>query len=336
MNRKDLDELIAHYQLTPHQVERTLALAHARPGATERSRFAIQTLLLAGVLSLIAGIVFFVAANWSELRIVGRFILTESLLLVTLILALWRPPPRQVGRYASFGAFMLVGTLLALFGQTYQTGANIYELFLTWSVLGLPIVMAGLWSPLWVAWVLVLNLALGLFCGLRPEGGPIWFLFDAEWGTASVLLIAALTDISLWALAEFLSERVAPVAHLVPGSLRRLLLACAIGFATWAGILAIIGFDLYPKTGGLSVLGLLAILAGVGAYEMRRRVDVFPLALVAASIILVVMFAIGKNVGSGQTDVMVMTLLIALWLIVSSGVAARTILNLLRDWSEAE
>lgn len=337
MNRKDLDALVAHYQLPPHQVERTLALAHARPTAPERSRFAIQTLSLSGVSSLAAGIVFFVAANWSELRIVGRFVLSEALLLVTLGLALWRPPPQPVGRYALFAAFMIVGTLLALFGQTYQTGANIYELFLTWSVLGLPMVLAGLWPPLWAAWVLVLNLALGLFCGLRPDGGPIWFLFSAGWGTPTLLLIATTADLALWALAEFLSERVAPVAYLVPSSLRRLLLACAIGFATWAGILAITGFGLYPsQTDGRSVLGVVAILAGVGVYTMRRRADVFPLALIAASVILVVMFAIGKSTGSGRMDVLGMALLIALWLIISSGVAARTILHLLRAWREAE
>src|SRR5690349_6581954 len=124
MNRKELDELVAHYRLTPHQVERAMALAHARPTALEASRFASRALLLAGVMSLAAGIVFFIAANWSELRVVGRFVLTEALFLITLALALWRPPKQAVGRYASLGAFMLVGTLLALFGQTYQTGAN--------------------------------------------------------------------------------------------------------------------------------------------------------------------------------------------------------------------
>jgi uncharacterized membrane protein len=337
MNRKELDELIEHYQLTAHQVERALALAHARPTAPETSRFAIRTLLLSGVLSLAAGIVFFIAANWSELRIVGRFVLTEALLLVTLMLALWQPPPRPLGRYALFGAFMLVGALLALFGQTYQTGANIYELFLTWTALGLPLVIAGLWAPLWAAWVLVLNLALGLFCGLRPEGGPIWFLFSAGWGTPTLLLIATLANLALWALAEILSQKVAAAVHLVPSSLRRLVLACAIGFATWAGILAILRFGPYPtQTDGWSVLWMLAILAGVAAYTMRRRADVLPLMLIASSIILVVMFAIGKNTGSGRMGRLEMALLVALWLIISSGAAARIIMKLLRTWRAAE
>jgi len=336
MNRKELDEVIAHYQLAPHQVERALALEHARPTAPETARFALRTLLLSGVLSLAAGVVFFVAANWSELRIVGRFVLTEALLLITVGLGLWRPPPQPVGRYALLGAFMMVGTLLALFGQTYQTGANIYELFLTWAALGLPIVIAGLWGPLWAAWVLVLNLALGLFCGLRPEGGPIWFLVSAGWGTPSLLLIASLANLALWALAELLFKRVASAAYLAPRSLRRLLVACAIVFGTWAGVLAIIGFGPYPThTDGRSVLWMVAILAGVGAYTMRQRADIFALALIAASIILVVMFAIGKNAGPGRIDVLGISLLIALWLVISSGVAARVIMNLLRAWREA-
>jgi uncharacterized membrane protein len=337
MNRKELDELFAHYQLTPPQAERALTLARARPTPPETSRFTIRALLLAGVLSLAAGIVFFVAANWSELRIVGRFVLLEALLLVAVVLALWRPPGQAFGRYALLCAFMITGALLALFGQTYQTGANLYELFLTWAALGLPIIIAGQWSALWAAWALVLNLALALFCGLRPEGGPLWFLFSAGWGTPTLLLIAALVNLVLWALTEFLHARVLSAADIVPNALRRLLLACVIAFATWAGILAIVGFGPYPpQTDRMSVIWTLAILGSVGVYAMRRRTDVFPLALIAASIILLVVFGITENAGHGRMGTVAMALLVAFWLIISSGVAARLVMNLLRTWRGPE
>ena len=88
MNRKELDAFVEHHQLSAANVDLTLTLARARPTPAETSRFALRALLLAGIISLAAGVVFFVAANWAELRVVGRFALLELLLLASLVLAL--------------------------------------------------------------------------------------------------------------------------------------------------------------------------------------------------------------------------------------------------------
>jgi uncharacterized membrane protein len=339
MNRKELDGLVAHYRLTPPQVERALALAHARPSPQETLNFATRALVLAGVLSLAAGVVFLIAANWSELRVFGRFVMVEALLLISLVLAFLRPPPHPIGRHALLGGFVLAGVLLALVGQTYQTGANVYELFLLWAVLGLPIVLAGQWSILWMAWVLVLNTALGLFVTARPDvGGPLWFLSGMASRSSVPLLIATLTNVALWALAEYLHARVRNVAHQVPGPLRSLILACAIAFATWAGIRAIASFSGPRLTDWWSILWVVALLAGVGIYALRRRVDVLPLALIAASTIVLVMVAIihsttaGDSYGRTET----MALMVTAWLIVSSGIAVRVLMSLLRNWRQPE
>jgi uncharacterized membrane protein len=340
MNRRELDELVAHYQLPPAQIERAMALARAKPSSEETRQFVVRGLLLAGVLSLAAGVVFFVAANWHELRILGRFVLLEGLLVATLALAFWRPPPRAIGQYALLGAFMIAGALLALFGQTYQTGANVYELFLTWALLGVPLVIAGQWRALWAAWILVLNLALGLFCGLRPETGVFRMLFDGAWATPTLLLIAMLANLALWAIAELLHARANRAKHFAPlahNAVRRLLLASAIVFATWAGLAAINGFGPYPQRhDGLSALWVFAALVAIGVYTWRRRADVFPLALVAASGIVLVMFAIIENASSGDAGFMAMAFVIAAWLIISSSVSARVILKLMRSWRNEE
>src|SRR5690606_6833628 len=78
MNRKELDALAAQYRLTPEAMEAAFGLAGARPGPDELERFAARLLALAGVLSLAAGVVFFVAANWGALVVVGRFALLEG------------------------------------------------------------------------------------------------------------------------------------------------------------------------------------------------------------------------------------------------------------------
>jgi len=331
MNRKELDAFVEHHQLGAANVDLALTLAGARPTPAETSRFAIRALMLAGVISLAAGLVFFVAANWDELRVAGRFALLELLLLASLVFALLRPPPRALGRYALLAAFVATGALLALFGQTYQTGADIYELFLTWTLLALPFVLAGQWSVLWAAWILVLNVALGLFCGFRPDGGLLWILFSgAGWATSGLLLIAALVNLALWALAEFAYDRM-PVplsAHTPPRWLRRVILTCAFFFATWAGCLAIAGYN----EARWPVAAVAVILAGVGFYAARRRVDVFPLALVAASVIALVTTLISEFRWEGLRSPVGISLLLALWLIVSSTVSGRVLMHLLRRW----
>src|SRR5687768_4100481 len=109
MNRKELDALAAHHQLSTQGVEALLDLAGARPSSTEQARFGVRMLILAGILSLAAGVVFFVAANWDALRIVGRFVLLETMFVVAIAAAIWKAPPHPIGRYALLGAFILAG-----------------------------------------------------------------------------------------------------------------------------------------------------------------------------------------------------------------------------------
>ena len=336
MNRRELDELVAHYQLAPLQVERTLAIARARPTSREAAQFATRALLLAGVLSLAAGIVFLVAANWSELRIIGRFVLLEALLAVALALAYWRPPPRPLGQYALLAAFMLAGALLALFGQTYQTGANVYELFLSWTVLGLPLVIAGQSRP---------TLG-GVDSGTEPRSRTLLWpaprngcVLDAVRRCLEHAESPAHRDAGEHravdvrrASARADHRREGLIAPLGTPSVRRLVIASAIVFATWGGTLAILGFGHSAHTDGSSVLWVFGALAAIGFYTWRRRTDVFPLTLIAASVILLVMFVIIKNASGGRTDFLAMSLAIAVWLIVSSSVTARVILNLMRSW----
>ena len=165
LKRSELDSLAEFYSLDVPRTETLLELAGARQSRAEGLRFLATCFRVAGVLSLAAGLVFFVAANWSEIAVFGRFALVELVLVACVVTALVKPPPDFIGHGAAFLAFIATGALLALFGQTYQTGADIYELFLTWALLGLPLVVAAQWGVASASWVVVLNTALVLFCG---------------------------------------------------------------------------------------------------------------------------------------------------------------------------
>src|SRR5689334_14549029 len=239
LKRSELDGLAEFHSLTPTKVEALLDLAQARPSRAEGLRFLGLCLRIAGILSLAAGVVFFVAANWARVAVFGRFALVELVLVACVGVAFWKPSPRFAGRGATFLAFVATSALLALFGQTYQTGADLYELFLGWALLGLPLVFAARWSVASAAWVLVLNISLMLFCGFHPAGGLLWVIFGSDhFRPAQLVVGAAWLNLALWFAFEFWR------VDAVPDWVRRLLLSCAFAFGTWAG-LAVITFSDY-------------------------------------------------------------------------------------------
>ena len=147
LKRSELDGLAEFYSLTPTKVETLLELADARPSRAEGLRFLGTCLRIAGVLSLAAGLVFFVAANWSEIAVFGRFALIELVLVACAVRRLREAAADILSAAApSSSPSSPPARLLALFGQTYQTGADVYELFLTWALLGLPLAVAAQWS----------------------------------------------------------------------------------------------------------------------------------------------------------------------------------------------
>lgn len=327
MNRTALDAFVAHYRLSAEATNVVLDLTAARPAPAEFRLFLVRVLQLAGVLSLAAGLVFFIAANWQDMGVNGRFALIQGVIVVSVALALWQPSPHALGRYALLMAFIATGALLALFGQTYQTGADVYELFLTWALLGLAFVVAGQWSVLSAAWLIVLNVALLLFFGGRPGGGWLWAVFSPMRGSESLELLApAVLNLALWGFAEFgrRGHWSAFTARWVSG----LAIVCAFGFMTRAGFEALDsrtmdGYD------GLALIFVLAMEAAVVIHAMRLRNDVFPLALTAASLIALITCAL---VVHGGFDDLGGAFVLALWLTVSSTISGRVLMSLVRQW----
>jgi uncharacterized membrane protein len=324
--RDELDRIAANYSLDESGVAAMLDIAGARPGRAAVLDFLARSARVAGVLSLAAGVVFFVAANWSRIAVFGRFALVELLLLAFVAIAFVKPPPRFVGRAAVLLAFVATGALLALFGQTYQTGADVYELFLTWALLGLPFVVAARWGVASAAWVLVLNTALLLFCAWHPRGGLLWMVFDGtRFTTVHALLFAAYLNLALW----FAFERLSLPA--VPEWVRRLLLSCGFGFVTWVGIVGVAANDFLfgqNATPATAVIGAFAAMGLVSSLALRRRRDIYPLAVAMGSFIIVVLCAVPR-VTDDDTGLFFS---FALWLIVSSTVAGKVLMSLMRRW----
>src|SRR5688572_3177860 len=126
--RQDLVEWAESGSIAPENLRRVLQLGGVLPDRTQWRAFLDQLLLWLGVVMLAAAAVFFLAYNWNDLGRHAKFAMAESLILAALAAVWWQGLERIAGKAALLAAALFTGALLALIGQTYQTGADTFEL----------------------------------------------------------------------------------------------------------------------------------------------------------------------------------------------------------------
>ncbi len=144
--------------------EQAAGLEHfgLKPGLAEWRLFVERLFTLLGVLLMAAGLIFFVAWNWEDMPRLAKFAIAETAFALCALWSLWRWNKSWDARPALFGAALITGALLALYGQTYQTGADAWELFRAWALALLPLALAGRATAFWF----LLWLVVSLWCGL--------------------------------------------------------------------------------------------------------------------------------------------------------------------------
>jgi uncharacterized membrane protein len=119
---------------TEQAVGRAAAAAVETPEPARWSRLLALASGALGAGLFASGVVTFVAYNWAALGRFARLGLVQGLLVAAVVGAA-RLRSRLASQIVlSLGA-VLVGALLAVYGQTYQTGADPFELFLLWAAL---------------------------------------------------------------------------------------------------------------------------------------------------------------------------------------------------------
>ena len=160
------------------RVDDALALGEVLPTSKSWRMFVDRLLLFSGALALAAAVIFFLAYNWDAMGRFAKFGLVEALIVIALA-AYWRlGAERLAGKAALTVAALLVGALFALFGQTYQTGADPWQLFANWALMILPWVIIARLAALWIVWLALLNTALGLY--FSTFNGLFGILFSQE------------------------------------------------------------------------------------------------------------------------------------------------------------
>jgi uncharacterized membrane protein len=275
--REEILDWVAAGRLRPADVPRALAIAAAEPGPAEWRVFLRALLLWGGVLLTAAGVIFFFAYNIRDFSRLGKLGAAEALLALACAVAVWRGPETGLGRAALSASCLFTGALLALFGQTYQTGADSFALFVAWAALILPWVWLGRFGPLWMLWIVLIDAAIVTYFYARP-----WGLAGVAFGMPEMHWIGFLFNsaaLVLWERAAWLPRWGARTLGLLTG-----------GMATTLGVQA------FHRSNGIE-RGVLAIYllwaVTTYVYYRDRRLDIFMLSGLVLSFIVMFVATFG-------------------------------------------
>jgi uncharacterized membrane protein len=315
--RKAFVALVDGGHVAPADVNRAAAVAGVFPTGQQWLRFLNVLLLFLGGLALAFSVLLFVAFNWSELGRIARFALVEAA--VVLAFAVYWLAGRETlsGKVALLATGLVLGGLLALFGQTYQTGADPWQLFFVWMLLLTPFALIGRFAPLWMLWVVLVNLALTLY--FQPTGS-----FSAE-AYRQLMWAQFFANGLIWCAWEWLTGR----AHWLNQRWAVRLLA----MATLAPLTLRVIESVFSGSDESLLPALLCVLTlGVvyGVYRYQRQ-DLFMLTLVAVSVIAMAVSLLVKHV-FWHIDNSAGVLLIAIALMAMSTLAVNWLRSVHRGW----
>ena len=269
--------MLVDAQVLDNEAAQTL-LARLDRESVPRVERALRALLAGtGAACVAASVALFVAGNWQALDGRTKIALAAGLVLGAALVALRLGTSTRGGRAAVALVAMLLGPLLAVYGQQYQTGADPYELFVGWALLMLPLAVVARFGALWMLWLLVAQAAGLTFAsqilGVRvgDDGARVLVVFLGVLHAGAVVVLErvslARTGPRLAATGGVLWWTVPSVAILVAGVERPLDV-----------------FVLLATVGGLALLFV--------RYTMTR-IDLWMAALVAAAASALVATAAG-------------------------------------------
>jgi len=283
--REDLTRYAESGVLGAPALRAALRLAGVTPDAAAWRQFFDRLLVVAGALLVAVGVIFFVAFNWQALGRFAKLGMLEALVVLPTVYALLPGVQLLRAKAALLFAVLVLGGLLALVGQTYQTGADNYELFVAWALLALPWVLAAQWPPLWAVWWTLVNLALALY--LFQVLDPLRILLSERMRPSAI----ALLNLAGLAAAEFAYQRVAALRTPWLARYCALLLLGSAGFSALVFVLGDAGLTRGYAPGFLLYC---ACIAGGAWYYQKVRRDLFPLAAGIVSLIVVLTGWMGR------------------------------------------
>ncbi len=268
-------------------------------------------LLLLGSALVLAGIIYFFAYNWADMGKILKFGLLQGGIIGCVIAGYIIGFGRLGGKILLLSASVLVGVLMAVFGQIYQTGADAWELFVGWAVLIFGFVVVSEFAGLWLLWMVVVNVAVITFW--EQVCKPVYTL-DSEYMFACLGLINGLVLM----LFEYGSRR--SIRWMESNLLKYSLLTGILVFLSIPVEELIFEFRLWHHHAVARVVcsGIwLACVSGCFCLYRFRIKKILPLTLIAADVITIVVSLIGRwldklHIGDGVTMMIIALVILAL------------------------
>lgn len=127
------------------------------------------------IIFFISGVSFFIAYNWNGMGNMEKLGIPLSLITTGVGGWLFWQNREKYRKLSLFFASFFIGTLFALFGQIYQTGADAYTLFINWGIFLLIFSYVERYYPLWTLNIAVLTLGVSLFARLHWGTVPMFY-----------------------------------------------------------------------------------------------------------------------------------------------------------------
>lgn len=232
------------------------------------------------------GLIFWIAANWGQQTRGFKLVLIQAAFALSVLAALLLPKARHAALLATS---LCLGGWLAFIGQSYQTGADAWQLFALWAALSLIWTWPQRSDLLWSLWVVVAAVALSLWTGHMMWLGD----FDAQ-PLPTVLLnmgLWGLLPASIWLVGQMPWTRLPHGVHGLPQQAWRV--AMGVALAVWCGH-GVAGW--WSPWLAMALCGLAGVVVGLLLVWRSRGRDFVLLALAALALNIVGLAAVARVV----------------------------------------
>lgn len=277
------------------------------PNHQQWQHFFDQLMLWLGVIFCGSSLIFFFAYNWDAMGKFAQFALAELAIVVSIAVYVKLDKQSVAGKACLLLASLFVGALLALVGQTYQTGADTYELFIVWAIaITLLVVLAQL-AALWLFWLLLINVTVNLYFSTFSG---IFGLIFGELAHLWTLFAINVTALVVWETLSLRKKLTSSSSHLqqppsqpesqpqprATWAIRVLLFASGTFITTLMLNAILITYEVRASSRIITMI-VYAIFMGVGYWYYRhRQKDIFALAGGVLSFIVVLTALVAKYV----------------------------------------
>ena len=159
-DRRLIESLYAHGKITGEARSYALSLLYPQ---RQWGIWTARLLVIIGTALVLSGLIYFFAFNWTKISPAVKLATLQFSMIGCLGAAYFYSLKRATGQIFLLSATVLVGVFLAVFGQIYQTGADAYQLFMTWSLLTFGWTLISNFVAQWMLWLVVTNTFLILW-----------------------------------------------------------------------------------------------------------------------------------------------------------------------------